>query len=336
MKLVNVGVIGVGRMGQRHCRVYSNLRKTQLAGVCDSNPEVGRKVADQFEVPYYATIPELLEHVDAVSLATPTPLHYEQALQCIDQDKHLLIEKPIAETLDQAEVLAQRADDCGLVVQVGHIERFNPAYIELKNVVENMEILAVDLKRLSAFQGSNKDVDVVLDLMIHDTNLILDMMKQDPVVVNAIGKQVFSDNLDHATAFLEFENGVIVTVTASRVTEQKIRSIDVTCRDAYLDCDLLNKSISISRSTIGEMLSFNSRGVKYRQESIVERIFIPTYEPLYLQQQHFIDCILDSRTPDVSARDGLKAMRLAIQIRDLCLSNFKALGVPATMPDISA
>lgn len=325
MDPVNVGVIGVGRMGQRHCRVYSNMRKVQLVGVSDQNVEIGRKVADQFEVPFYPTIQELLDHVDAVSLATPTPLHFEHALQCIRGGVHLLIEKPIAETLDQAEELVIQAEASGLIVQIGHIERFNPAYIELKNVAESMDVLAVNLNRLSAFEGSNKDVDVVLDLMIHDTNLILDFMKEEPVTVSAFGKKVYSDNIDHATAFLEFSNGSFVTMTSSRVTEQKVRSMDVTCKQAYLGCDLLNKSISVSRSTIGEYLNHNSRGVKYRQESIVERIFIPTYEPLLLQLQHFTDCVHSGRTPDVSARDGLNAMKLATRIRNSCLERIETV-----------
>ena len=318
MDTIRVGVIGVGRMGQRHCRVYSNMRKVQLTGICDENQPVGKRIADQYEIPFYASIQELLDHVDAVSLATPTPLHYEHAMQCVERGIHVLIEKPIAETIEQAEVLAKTAEDCGLVVQIGHIERFNPAYIELKNVAETMGILAIDLRRLSAFEGSNKDVDVVLDLMIHDTNLILDLMKEEPVSVTAFGKKVYSQNIDHATALLEFSNGVLATLTASRVTEQKVRMLDITFREAYLDCDLLNKSILVSRSTIGEYLNHNSRGVKYRQESVVERIFIPTYEPLLLQLQHFIDCINLNKTPDVSARDGLNALRLATQIRDLC------------------
>jgi len=318
MDTIRVGVIGVGRMGQRHCRVYSNMRKVQLSGICDENLVLGKKIADQFEIPFYTTIQELLNHVDAVSLATPTQLHYDHAMQCVERGVHLLIEKPITETIAQAEVLAKTAEDCGLTVQVGHIERFNPAYIELKNVVETMGILVVNLRRLSAFEGSNKDVDVILDLMIHDTNLILDLMKQEPVSVNAFGKKVYSQNIDHATALLEFANGVLVTLTASRITEQKVRSLDVTCREAFLDCDLMNKSILVSRSTIGEYLNNNSRGVKYRQESIIERIYVPTSEPLLLQLQHFIDCIHSNKTPDVSARDGLNALRLATQIRDVC------------------
>src|SRR5512146_1411979 len=126
MKHLNVGVIGAGRMGQRHCRVFSNLRKAQLVGLCDTNPTTGQRVALEYEIPYYDSIDNLLNHVDAVCIATPTPRHYEQAMQCLEQGIHVLIEKPVSETLDQAESLTRKAEESHLVVQVGHIERFNP------------------------------------------------------------------------------------------------------------------------------------------------------------------------------------------------------------------
>ncbi len=315
---LKVGVLGVGRMGQRHCRVYSNMRKVHLFGVSDKNPEVGVKVAKMYDVPYFKDPDELLSQVDAVSLAVPTPLHFDYAMMCLNRGVNVLIEKPITETVEQAELLAEAAEKSGLVVTIGHIERFNPAYMELKNVVESMDVITFDLRRLSPFEGSNKDVDVVLDLMIHDTNLVLDLVGQAPVSMHAHGVKVFSDNLDHVVATLSFPNNILVTMTSSRITEQKVRSLDVACRQAFLQCDLLNKSILVNRSTIGEYQSLNSRGVKYRQESIVEKIFIPGSEPLMLELQHFVDCILGECQTAVSAEDGLKALKLATAIRDAC------------------
>lgn len=321
MDQVKVGVVGVGRMGQRHCRVFSNMRKVQLVGVCDSNEDLGKKIAQQYEVPFFSTLEELLDQVDAVTLATPTQLHFPQAMQCIRSGVHTMIEKPISESLEQAEAIAEAAERSGLVVQVGHIERFNPAYIELKNVIEEMPPLAISLHRLSPFQGSNLDVDVVLDLMIHDTNLILDLVGRQPYGFNAYGLMAYSGFIDHAVAQLCFENGPVLTATASRVTEHKVRTIDVTCRDAYVECDLLNKSISVHRSTRGEYLNANKKGIKYRQESVVERINVPPFEPLFLQQQHFVDCVIDHSQPAVSARDGYLALQLAMGIRDKILEH---------------
>lgn len=311
MKQVKIGVIGVGVMGRRHCRIYSNLRQVQLQGICDAIPEVGRQVAQQYDVPFYERVDELLEQVDAVSLAVPTPLHFDLAMHCLAQGVHILVEKPITETVEQAEMLVEAAEASGLIVQVGHIERFNPTYLELKHVLEDMTLLAVNLRRLSAYEGSNTDVDVVLDLMIHDLDLVLDLMGQEPVSANAYGLTAFSGVIDHAVAYLRFNAGPLLTITASRVTEQKVRSIEVTAMEAYLEGDLLNKSVSVHRRTIGEYLNNN----KYRQESIVERIQVPIVEPLLAELQHFVSCVLEGRSPSVPARDGLKALRLAMTIR---------------------
>jgi predicted dehydrogenase len=315
MRQIKVGVVGAGRMGLRHCRIYSNLRRVDFVGLCDSDVKAGERVAKEYEVPVYANLDELLEQVDAVSLTAPTPLHYELALRCLDSGVHVLIEKPITETLEQAQALVQAAEAKGVVVLVGHIERFNPAYIELKNVIEGMNILAVNFRRLSPYAGSNTHVDVVLDLLIHDANLLLDLMKQEPTSLHAQGFSVFGDDIDHAIVQTGFDEGPLTTVTASRVTEHKIRSIEVTARDAYVECDLLNKSILAHRHTIGEYLSHNHRGTKYRQESIVERIQVPIFEPLFLELQHFVDCILDGVKPMVSARDGWMALRLVDAVR---------------------
>ncbi len=312
MEHVRVGVIGVGRMGQRHCRIYSNLRRVHLAGAYDADAGLTERIAAQYDAPSYNQLDDLLDNVDAVSLTAPTPLHYDIALHCLERGVHVLIEKPIAETLEQAAALTEAAESSGLVVQVGHIERFNPAYIELKNVLEDMHVLAINLRRLSPYEGSNVDVDVVLDLMIHDTNLVLDLLGRDPASVDAYGMAVFGNALDHTVAHLTFDSGPLLTMTASRVTEQKIRSIEVTAMQAYLECDLLNKSISVHRRTVGEYLAHN----KYRQESIVERIQVPIFEPLFVELQHFIECIVENKTPMVSARDGLRALRLVDTIRN--------------------
>lgn len=326
MEIVRIGVVGVGRMGQRHCRVLSNLRKTQFVGVHDQSVDVGNRVAKQFEVAFYPDLDQLLENVDAVVLATPTPTHYEYAMRCLNGCVHILIEKPITETLEQAERLVNLAESQKLIVQVGQIERFNPAYMELKNVMDDLRPMAITFNRLSPYQGSNKDVDVVLDLMIHDTNLVLDMVGAYPEQISALGLSAFSGTVDHAVAQLYFKDGPILAMTASRVTEEKVRKIDVTCREAYIECDLLAKSILMHRSTIGEYINAQKRGIKYRQESIIERINVPTFEPLFLELQHFTECVLENKPPFVSAKDGYMALKLAVGIRDLILEKLVEAG----------
>ncbi|MBI1295438.1 gfo/Idh/MocA family oxidoreductase [bacterium] len=321
MKQVKVGVIGVGRMGRRHCRVYSTLRNAQLVGVSDANVNGGRQVAAEYEVPFFRNVEDLLDNVDAVSLAAPTPLHFELAMRCIEHGVHVIIEKPIAATLAEATALTEAAERSGLVVQIGHIERFNPVFVELQHVLEEIKPVAVNMRRLSPYEGSNTDVDVVLDLMIHDIDLALALGGRVPTAVNAYGLTAFSGMIDHAVVQLEFGGGPLISMTASRITEQKVRALEITALEAYLEGDLMDKSIAVHRRTTAEYQAHNHRGVKYRQESVVERIYVPMVEPLAQELTHFTDCIIKGERCLVPARDGLKALQLAEEIRTLIESH---------------
>jgi predicted dehydrogenase len=176
----------------------------------------------------------------------------------------------------------------------------------------------VNFRRLSVYSGSNKDVDVILDLMIHDTDLVMDLVGSDPVSVTAMGINVYGSAVDYATAHLRFNSGPLITLTASRVTEEKVRSIEVTSMEAYVEASLLNKSVTLHRRTTGQYQNHNSRGVKYHQEGVVESIVVPVVEPLYSELQHFIDSIVEGKPAAVPASAGLKALRLALRIRDAC------------------
>ncbi len=322
MKTIRVGVIGVGRMGERHCRVYSNLRHAQLVGVCDASLTLGQRVAQQYEVPFYANVDDLLKYVDAVTIATPTPHHFDLTMKCIERGIHVMVEKPFTETVEQAEQLAQAAEASRLVVQVGHIERFNSTYIELKNVMGGMNVLALNWRRLSPYAGSNTDVDVILDLMIHDLDLALDLMGRDPDAVTASGLTAYSGVVDHVVAQLHYTGGPLVTLTTSRATEQKVRMIELTAMEAFVEGDLLNKSIAVHRRTIGEYLPHN----KYRQESLLERLQVPMTEPLVLEQQAFIESIREGKPSQVPARQGLRVLQLAETVRQTCQQNMLVMG----------
>jgi virulence factor len=289
--------------------------------VYDQSLHAGHAVAEANRVMFYDSLEALLEGVDAVSIATPTPTHFDIAMQCFERGVHVLIEKPITQTLRQAEMLVQAACTSKLVAQVGHIERFNPAYRELKHVVDGTTMLAVDFRRLSPFLGSNTDVDVVLDLMIHDIDLALDLAGAMPINMTARGITAHNGPIDYAVAQLQFASGLFLSMTASRMTEQKVRIAEVTALDAYITADLLSKNVSVYRSTIGERMEYKSRGEKYRQENIVERIHVPTSEPLHLELQDFVECVLHKQTPQVTAEHGLNALRLAEDIRSAIAPN---------------
>ncbi len=317
MESIRVGVIGAGRMGLHHCRIYSSLRQVNFAGIFDIDDQAASRASSRYNIPTAKSVYDLLEQVDAVSIATPTPPHFELVMQCLEKGVNVLVEKPLTETLEQAQEITRVAEASSLIVQVGHIERFNPTYKELKNVIENMVVLAINFNRLSPYKGSNTDVDVVLDLMTHDLDLVLDLIQEEPAHINATGLKVFSDNLDHAVVQLSFLSSPLVTITASRVTEQKIRGINVTAQGAYIEADLMNKNIEVHRRSSGEYLNQNSSNVKYHQESIVERILVPQVEPLFGEIEDFINCISNEKSPRVSARDGMNALQLAFTVRDL-------------------
>ena len=326
MEQVRIGIIGTGRMGQNHCRVYSNLKNTKFVGVCDVNPERGKEVARTYEVSYFREVDSLLENVDAVSICTPTPLHYELVTRCLERNIHVMVEKPFTETLEQAQALKAAAEAQNhLVVQVGHIEMFNPTFSELRKVLEEMSPLAMNFNRLSPFQGSNVDVDVVLDLMIHDIGLVVNLFTSEPISMDAYGFSVFSDTIDHGLAVLRYDPGPLVSLTASRVTEQKVRAISVTTQEAFVEADLLNKNISVHRRTLGDYIN-HKNGVKYRQESLIERIVVPAREPLYLELQDFVNCVIEARSPLVTAADGYNALRYVILLRNRILETMKLQG----------
>ncbi|NWG07508.1 MAG: Gfo/Idh/MocA family oxidoreductase [Chloroflexi bacterium] len=324
MEQVRIGVIGTGRMGQNHCRVFSNMRHAKFVGVCDVNGDLGKEIARKYEVSYFRDVDSLIENVDAVSICTPTPQHYELVMRCLDRNVHVMVEKPFTETLEQARALKEAAESKRkLVVQVGHIEKFNPTFIELRKVLEGMTILAMNFNRLSPFQGSNVDVDVVLDLMIHDIGLVVDLFEAEPISMDAYGLSVFSDTIDHGLAVLRYDPGLLVSLTASRVTEQKVRGINVTSKEAYIEADLLNKNISVHRRTLGDYVNHKNSGVKYRQESLIERIVVPAMEPLFLELQDFVNCVIENKTPQVTAADGYNALRFVLLLRDKILETMK-------------
>lgn len=310
MKLVRMGVIGAGVMGERHCRVCANLRRVELVGVAELDEERGRQVADRYETAYFPDHGDLLSEVDAVTVAVPTPAHYPIVSECLERGLHVMVEKPITETIEQAQQLVEMSNERELVLQVGHIERFNPAFIELKNVTEGMICIGINMRRLSPFDTSNVDVDVIRDLMIHDLDLAVDLVGSELEGVSAWGRSINTGAIDHAVASLSFKDGPIVTLFASRVTEEKVRAIEIIAEGAYIEADLLRKSVLIHRRTFPQYLD-NHNITKYRQESVIERIHVPMSEPLMLELRHFVDCVRDNSPSQVPGSDGLRALLLA-------------------------
>jgi predicted dehydrogenase len=313
---IRVGVIGVGRMGERHCRIYSTLGDAAFVGVSDMSAVRGRDIAARYDVDYFEDYADLLGHVDAVSVVAPTQHHHAIASECLRRGINVLVEKPIASSVVEAADLIRLARRHSAILQVGHIERFNPAFLELQSIACDLEVVAIAARRLSPFDTSNTDIDVVLDLMIHDIDLALALSDRPIDAVTAHGQSRLTPSADYAVANLQFADGPMATLTASRITEQKVRQLELTALGAYVEADLLNKSVSIYRRIVPEYITNHSRPLRYRQESLVERIYIPTAEPLMLELQDFVACVREGKRPKVAGEDGLRALELATQVRE--------------------
>ncbi len=220
--------------------------------------------------------------MDGVTIAASTCTHYALTAERLERGLHVVVEKPITETIEQAQQLVQMADEWGLILQVGHIERFNPAFVELRHVTEDLNVIAINMRRFSPFDTSNTNVDVIRDLMTHDLDLAVNAVGLDIEEIDAWGRCIDTGAIDHAVANLSFGDGPIVTLFASRITEQKVRAIEVITDGAYIEADLLSKSVLVQRRTFPQYLDSHNI-TKYRQESLIERVHVPMFEPLMLQ-----------------------------------------------------
>lgn len=315
MNKIRVGVVGVGTMGQRHCRVYSSMRDVQLVGVADQNTSLGCMVAENHDTTYYDNWTQLLAEVDAVSIVTTTNSHFKLAQYAIQQGVHVLVEKPLTATVEQGKELVELAKRQNVILQVGHIERFNPTYTELKKIVSEVLPISVTMRRLSPFDLNKTDVDVIRDLMIHDLDLLTDLFGRDFLPPQVVGRAVSTSAIDHAVVNFSFNDGPIATLMASRVTQQKVRMIEVTADSAYIEADLLNKSLVVHRHIFSRYVD-NQASSTYRQEGIIERIHVPFWEPLAVELQHFVECVRHGHSSSVPGSDGLRALELAHSLVD--------------------
>ena len=245
MDKVRVGVIGVGYLGKFHTEKYSRMDNVQLVGVVDSDRVLAEEVAARFDTRAFADYRDLFGHVDAVSIVVPTEDHFSVATECLNHDLDVLIEKPITATLEQADDLIKIAESRKRVMQIGHLERFNPAVIALKDIVHNP--LFIEAHRLSIFKDRSTDVSVVLDLMIHDIDIIMSLVKSEIKSIHAAGAPVICEHADIANVRLEFESGCVANVTASRISTKNQRKIRLFQKDAYVSVDFTTRDITIIR-----------------------------------------------------------------------------------------
>jgi predicted dehydrogenase len=306
-RIIRTAAVGVGSLGRHHARVHAEISKTgktEFVGVCDANAETARAVADEQSCGCFTDWRELLDSVDAVSIATPTEIHAEIAIEFLKRGVHCLVEKPIARTLAEADAIIDAAAKSGAKLMVGQLERFNPAIVALKPHVTAP--LYFEIHRISPFPARSLDVDVVLDVMIHDLDMISWFVDAEIAEIRAVGIPILTDKVDAANVRLEFQNGTVANITASRVGAEKIRKMRFYQPNAYVAVDYVTKYAALtSLSPDAQNPLFGIR---------INRLEINDVEPLRAEIEAFIHSISENQTPPVTGEAGRKALGLALGV----------------------
>lgn len=308
MSKIRTAVIGVGYLGKFHAQKYAQLESSELVAVCDASLEIAQSIANEHGIPAFTEYEDLIGQVDAVSIVVPTQKHYEVAKVFLENGVHVLLEKPITSTVEQAEELVKIADEKQCVFQIGHLERFNPAVLALEDELE--QPLFIESNRIAPFNPRGADVNVVLDLMIHDIDIILDFARSPVKHIDANGVAVISKEIDIANARITFENGCVANVTSSRVSMKSERIMRIFQNDAYISIDFQNKKLSMYNKGQGEMYP----GIADIESN--ERSF-EQGDALYSEIEAFLNSINTGSAPIVSGKAGLLALQTAIKINKL-------------------
>ncbi|MBP1751390.1 MAG: UDP-N-acetyl-D-glucosamine dehydrogenase [Geobacteraceae bacterium] len=300
-----VAVIGVGYLGKFHAEKYSMLPNAELVGVVDIDPEKADEVASALGTTPFADYRDLLDKVDAVSIAVPTVCHYQVAREFLSHGVHILLEKPITSTVEEADELIRIAHEQNVVLQVGHIERFNPAIMALDGVLNGPRF--IESIRIAPFKPRGTDVNVVIDLMIHDIDIIQNIVRSPVRQIHSIGAPVFTSEEDIANARIIFENGCVANVTASRISMKSERRMRIFQPDAYITLDFQHKKVAVLRKGDGEMFP-GVPNVKI-EEKVLEQV-----DALKEEISSFLESVQSGKTPVVTGEDGKRALEIALLI----------------------
>lgn len=324
MEKLRIGIAGVGKLGTFHCNTLSQRPEFELAGVYDINNESAQSAADRFRCRNFNSYQQMLENVQAVGICVPTTLHYDYTIQALKKGKAVFVEKPIAATLSEAKRMVATAAKKKLPLQVGHIERFNPAIRALES--QPLNPMFIESHRLASFDPRGTDVAVILDLMIHDIDIILSLVPSEVSHIDASGVAVVSDEIDIANARLKFANGCVANVTASRISQKKMRKMRLFQKDAYISIDFLQRMTEIFRlvddpsipSTM--VLGQIDKGTRKRH-IIYEQPPTPEIDAMQAEWMAFYRAVMDNTRPIVSGEDGLRALIVAEKIKHVIEKN---------------
>ena len=317
--MLKVGVLGAGNLGKIHLKLLQQSSKYQLVGFYDPSEENAKKVAEEFGYTSYNSINELIDAVDVVDIVTPTLSHFECAKNAIEKGRHIFIEKPIAKTILEAEAIKTLASQYHVKGQVGHVERFNPAFTAVKDMIDNP--MFIETHRLAEFNPRGTDVPVVLDLMIHDIDIILSVVKSKVKNIHASGISVISETPDIANARIEFENGCVANLTSSRISMKNMRKTRFFQKDAYISVDLLEKKAEVVKMKDApenpgdfDMILQNDEGVK--KQIYFDNPQVTNNNAILDELETFADAINNDTTPIVTLNNGAEALRIAQWVID--------------------
>ncbi|MFQ5673530.1 MAG: Gfo/Idh/MocA family oxidoreductase [Nitrospinales bacterium] len=311
MKKIKAGVVGVGRMGSYHVGILSDFPEIQLTGIADIDEDRAATVGRQYSVPHYTCHRDLFGQVDLVIVAVPTSAHYTVARDFLESGIHVLLEKPCTNNLQEARELFDLAEKNKLTLHTGHVERFNGAVQEIQKIVT--QPIFVECKRMGPFSDRILDDGVVLDIMIHDIDILLNLIDSKVRNINVQGASVFSGKDDLVNAQLEFENDCVANIIASRVSHNKVRTLAITQKDSYVVLDYTDQEIYVHRKSSSEH-ELRKDSLRYTQASMVERIFVHKDNPLKLEIKHFLDCAANGSLRKVAADKELYSLEIALKI----------------------
>ncbi len=327
MKKINVAVIGVGVMGKNHARVYSELENSNLVAICDNNEQVGKEIADKFNTKFYSDVKEMLdnENIDAISICVPTKLHKETALIVINKKIHVLVEKPVATTIEEAKEIIDEAEKNNVKLMVGHIERFNPIIMELKKRVKNNElgkVFLVKSERFSPFPKRVIDVGVTIDLSVHDIDIMQHLLESEVKSVYGINSQkIHSSHEDLMTSILKFKNGTVGITSCNWITPKIVREITVIGEKGMFKADYLTQELHFFKN------EFTDRYIDWEKRRLnvipgdAIKVDIEKKEPLKNELQSFIGCIIDDSSPAITGQDGLESLNIALKFLESSKKN---------------
>lgn len=298
MSGIRVGIVGVGYLGTQHARILSYLEEADLQAVADIDFQKALQIGNRHGVRYFENYEDMIDEIDAAVVATDTSAHFKVSENLLRHGKHVLVEKPITETVEQGERLVELAAKKNLILQVGHLERFNPAVEAVENMISDPRF--IEVQRLGSFSARSLDIDVVLDLMIHDLDIILALIKDEVVSIKSSGIHVVSEKTDIANARLEFKSGCVATLTASRVHQGKVRKLRIFEPTSYYSIDYIDQEVKI----------FPLDG----RQTDIKTLKIQKDEPLKKELKNFLDCVETGKRTKVTGEEGLRALKLAYDV----------------------